>query len=150
MQPKRTFLSWFITVCCIAFATALAEHYHLWELMDRKDETKISWIILGIATITSLYIGWFAYRKTATKDVMNRLWFISDAMITLGMIGTVAGFLIMMGDSFSSLDTKDPTAIQKTIQTVGSGMGTILVTTLMGLVTSVLLKLQLVIIDHED
>jgi hypothetical protein len=149
MTDKKNFMYWFLSICCMVFVAAIANRYHLWTIMDSKDATKISWLICAIFAGTSCAIGWFSYTSTATTDVMNRLWFVSDAMITLGMIGTVAGFLIMMGDGFNALDTKDPAAIQKTIQTVGTGMGTILVTTLMGLITSLLLKLQLVITDHE-
>jgi len=119
-------------------------------MMDAKDPTKISWIILAITATSTLATGFYAYKEEASMDVMNRLWFISDAMVTLGMIGTVAGFLIMMGDGFATLDAKDPTSMQNTIHTVAMGMGTILVTTLMGLVSSLVLKLQLVIIDHEE
>ena len=150
MLDNRPFLYWFFTVCCIGFLAALAQHYHFWAIMDAKDHTKISWVICAISAVASLLIGFYAYKGHASTDAMNRLWFISDAMVTLGMIGTVAGFLVMMGDGFTSMDPKDAAAMQNTIKTVGSGMGTILVTTLMGLITSVLLKLQLVIIDHEE
>lgn len=150
MRGNSGFLYWFLVICCVGLLSALAHYYGFWHVMDAKDETKISWGICAITVLTSLVIGWYAYARTASQDAMNRLWFISDAMVTLGMIGTVAGFLIMMGDGFNGLDARDPAAIQKTIQTVGSGMGTILVTTLMGLVSSVIIKLQLVIIDHEE
>ena len=150
MLEKRKFLFWFLVLCCLGFLSALGHHYNLWHLMDAKDPTKISWVILAITAVSSLATGYYAYKETASTDAMNRLWFISDAMVTLGMIGTVAGFLIMMGEGFSNLDPKDSTAMQNTIQTVATGMGTILVTTLMGLVASLVLKLQLVIIDHEE
>ena len=150
MNGRRHFLYWFLVVCCTAFLAAIAQHYGFWHAMDAKDDTKIGWIICGITVIATLATGREALRGTRSVDAMNRLWFISDAMVTLGMIGTVAGFLIMMGDGFTGLDAKDPAAIQKTIQTVGAGMGTVLVTTLMGLIASVLLKIQLVIIDNEE
>jgi len=149
MLEKRKFLFWFLIFCSLGFASALGYHYGLWQMMYAKDSTMISWIITVIAIASTLCIGYYAYGETASTDVMNRLWFISDAMVTLGMIGTVAGFLIMMGDGFASLDSKDSSAIQETIKTVARGMGTILITTLVGLVASLVLKLQLVIIDNE-
>jgi hypothetical protein len=150
MENKHNFLYWLITTCCITVLAVIAQRFHLWAIMDSKDATKISWLICGITIITSLAIGFISFKQYTNINIMNRLWFISDAMITLGMIGTVAGFLIMMGDNFSNINAADPATIQKTIQTVGTGMGTILVTTLMGLVSSLLLKLQLVIVDHEE
>lgn len=134
----------------MALAAITAWDYGFWHAMDVRDETKISWLICAITVAASAIIGWHAYRRDATVRSMDRMWFISDAMVTLGMIGTVAGFLIMMGSGFTSIDVKDPAAIQRTIQTVGAGMGTIMMTTLMGLISSVLLKLQLVIVDHGE
>lgn len=118
--------------------------------MDEKDVTKISWLICIITLFSSIYIGYMSYTKSKSPIAINRLWFITDALITLGMIGTVAGFLIMLGDSFTNIDISDPITIQKTIQTMGIGMGTVLITTLMGLIGSVYLKAQLVLMDDEQ
>lgn len=150
MRDKMPFVWWFLVMCCTAVLCLLAQHHHLWALMDAKDVTKITWVTLAVSSAASLVIGACAYRGRAATDTLNRLWFLSDAMVTLGMIGTVAGFLIMLGDDFNKLNAADTASVQRMIQTVGSGMGTILVTTLMGLVASLWLKLQLVIIDHEE
>lgn len=136
-------------MCCVAIAAALGHHFHFWTMMDAKDETKISWAIVVITLAASLFIGYYSYIGQASKQAMNVLWYISDAMITLGMIGTVAGFLIMMDGGFANIDATDPASIQTTIKTLGSGMGTILITTLIGLAASMLLKLELVVTDHE-
>jgi hypothetical protein len=150
MKDKHDFLHWLIIVCCIAVGVAFAQNFHLWELMSAKDATKISWLICGITVATSFTIGFITYMNIKTVNRLNKIWFIADAMITLGMIGTVAGFLIMMGDGFSTININDQASMQKTMQSVGLGMGTILVTTLTGLISSLLLKLQLVVVDHEE
>jgi hypothetical protein len=148
MKQKHDFFYWLITACCIGLAVVFAQNSHLWEALNTKDVTKISWIICGIFTASSLVIGVIAYNKYSTFVTMERLWFISDAMVTLGMIGTVSGFLIMTGDGFNNINVSDTASMQKAMQTVGTGMGTVLVTTLMGLTSSVLLKLQLIIVNH--
>lgn len=151
MKENKDFFYWLIIICLIGLGAAFAQNVHFWEIMNAKDATKITWLICGIFPITSLVIGAIAYRKHATSVTMERLWFIADAMITLGMIGTVSGFLILAGgDSFSKLNPADTVSLQKTMQIMGTGMGTILVVTLMGLISSVLLKLQLVIIHHFE
>lgn len=149
-MSNKPFLYWLLIMCCLAFASIIGQHFDFWTMMDEKDETKIVWAICAITLISSLLIGRYAYIGHAKQYALNILWFISDAMITLGMIGTVAGFLIMMHGGFAQIDIADPGTIQGTIQTLGAGMGTILITTLMGLIASVLLKLQLVIIDEHS
>jgi hypothetical protein len=150
MKEKYKFLYWLIIVCCMVLVSAIAQNFHLWEIMNVKDATKISWAICAITAGASLSIGIAAYKQNASLHQMNILWFIADAMIYLGMIGTVFGFLIMMGDGFNGINIADPTSIQKILQSIGTGMGTILVTTVMGLISSLLLKFQLVVIDHEE
>ena len=62
-------------------------------------------------------------------------------MLKLGLIGTVIGFIIMLG-SLSDITTFDVTLLQGVLTTMGSGMGVALYTTLSALVTGVLIALQ--------
>tara|TARA_B100000989_G_C19510910_1_gene458987 strand:+ start:34 stop:594 length:561 start_codon:yes stop_codon:yes gene_type:complete len=68
-------------------------------------------------------------------------WFSADLMLKLGLIGTVIGFIIMLG-SLSDITTFDVTLLQGVLTTMGSGMGVALYTTLSALVTGVLIALQ--------
>lgn len=68
-------------------------------------------------------------------------WFTADIMLKLGLIGTVIGFIIMLG-SLSDITTFDVTLLQGVLTTMGSGMGVALYTTLSALVTGVLVALQ--------
>ena len=70
-------------------------------------------------------------------------------MITLGMIGTVAGFLLMLNTTFSSLDVKNVVNVQEAIADMAVGMSTALSTTLIGLICSILTKLQMVILENS-
>ena len=148
MRDRQEFFYWLITICCIVLAGVFAQNAHLWELMNSKDATKISWLICGIFVATSVTIGNISFTKKAPAILVDKLWFIADAMFTLGMIGTVSGFLILAGDALGHINPADVASLQNTIQTLGSGIGTIAVTTLMGLISSLLLRLQLEIVDH--
>lgn len=150
MIKHSKFLYWLVSFSLMVFSAILAQKFGLWAVMDEKDVTKISWLICIITVFSSLFIGYISFIKDKNPVAINRLWFVSDALITLGMIGTVAGFLIMLGDSFTNIDISDPITIQKTIQTMGIGMGTVLITTLMGLIGSVYLKAQLVLLEDEQ
>ena len=68
-------------------------------------------------------------------------WFSADIMLKLGLIGTVIGFIIMLG-SLSDITTFDVSLLQGVLTTMGSGMGVALYTTLSALVTGVLIALQ--------
>ncbi len=68
-------------------------------------------------------------------------WFCSDVMLKLGLIGTVIGFIIMLG-SLANITTFDVTLLQGVLTTMGSGMGVALYTTLSALVTGVLIAIQ--------
>jgi hypothetical protein len=148
MIDRKDFFYWLITICSVGLAAAFAQNAHLWELMYIKDATKISLLICGIFFFTSLTIGTIAYKKRSTQITMEKLWFISDALVTLGMIGTVTGFMIMMGDKFNTVNFADIASLQDLFKSVGAGIGTITVTTVMGLTTSLLIKLQLQFVDH--
>ena len=60
------------------------------------------------------------------------------------MIGTVIGFLLMLGTAFTNLDVSNSAALQDALASMAVGMSTALYTTLIGLVSSLILKVQLV------
>ncbi len=74
-------------------------------------------------------------------------WFFVDAMIKLGLLGTIVGFIFMLG-SVADSSNLDLNAMQKVMQQMSSGMGTALYTTLAGLIGSLLLALQYQLLDR--
>lgn len=78
----------------------------------------------------------------------NIYWFASDAVLSLGMMGTLIGFLIVLGQAFIGIDPSSIESMTAAITILASGMSTALVTTLTGLIVSIWLKLQLVIIEN--
>jgi flagellar motor component MotA len=93
------------------------------------------------------YKLWKSSVKGDEKYTYDREWFVSEMVITLGMIGTVIGFIYMLYSVFSNLNINDTYAIQESLTQMASGMGTALLTTLVGLVSSVLIKSQLVMVE---
>lgn len=76
-------------------------------------------------------------------------WFVSETMLSIGMIGTVVGFIYMLTTVFTDINVDDTASVQDALAIMATGMGTALWTTLIGLVCSVILKLQLVLIDES-
>ncbi len=68
-------------------------------------------------------------------------WFFSDILMRLGLIGTVIGFVLMLGTVYQLKDN-DIQALQQLLGTMGSGMQVALYTTLSGLGSAMLVSLQ--------
>ena len=68
-------------------------------------------------------------------------WFVADLLLSLGLLGTVIGFILMLGP-ISGLDTTDESAIKGALAAMSGGMAVALYTTLTGLIGGMLLKVQ--------
>lgn len=74
-------------------------------------------------------------------------WFIADAMLKLGLLGTVIGFIIMLG-SVAGITSFDTSVMQDILARMSNGMGIALYTTLTGLICGALLGLQCHLLDR--
>ena len=77
-------------------------------------------------------------------------WFVADGVLSLGMVGTLAGFLMVLYSTFQGLDVGDTDSMKKAIETLATGMGTALLTSLVGLVASITMKFQLVTLEGKN
>jgi biopolymer transport protein ExbB/TolQ len=74
-------------------------------------------------------------------------WFIADIMVKLGLLGTIVGFIFMLG-SVTETTNLDINTMQRILKEMSRGMGTALYTTLAGLTGSVLLTVQYRLLDR--
>ena len=74
-------------------------------------------------------------------------WLIADMMIKLGLLGTVIGFIVMLG-SVAVIENADITTIQNMLTDMSDGMRIALFTTLTGLLAGLLLGLQYHFLDR--
>ena len=74
-------------------------------------------------------------------------WFCADLMIKLGLLGTIVGFIFMLG-SISTMQDVDTNAMRVVLQQMGSGMSTALLTTMAGLGCSMVLGVMYFLLDH--
>ncbi len=72
--------------------------------------------------------------------------FASDVLLKLGLLGTIVGFILMLLP-VGEIEQFDPSLIQQLLSSMSGGMAVALYTTLAGLITSTLLKLQYHILD---
>ena len=81
------------------------------------------------------------------KNPHNLGWFFTDIMIKLGLLGTIIGFVLMLGSVVNVTDF-DVNTMQNILKQMSSGMGTALYTTFAGLVCSILTAAQFYLLDQ--
>ena len=74
-------------------------------------------------------------------------WFVADMLIRLGLIGTVIGFIMMLGTVYQ-LRQDDIIGFKALLGTMGAGMQVALYTTLSGISASMLLSVYCKIMDR--
>jgi hypothetical protein len=122
--------------------------------VNQADVTKLSFVILTIFLIFTIRTGKETYRLSKEEELTEHDialfyknsetgWFVSDILLTLGMIGTVAGFIYMLSTSFAEVNFESIGTVHGVLASMGTGMSTALYTTASGLICSLLLKLQL-------
>ena len=79
--------------------------------------------------------------KLKLYEFVDNGFFISDLLLKLGIIGTVIGFIIMLG-SLSAIDEMNLSKMNNLLLSMSAGMKVALYTTLTGLIGSILLSIQ--------
>ena len=144
----KAFLQWwlFFVMQIIILAAAYVYELHLYIL--NNDQTYISFILIGIWLLTSSRIGYKMGKKINSSN--EKFWFVAETCMAIGMMGTVLGFILMLGGSdLASIDPTDTEGMKNVIGQLAKGMATALLTTLTGLIVSVSLRTQLMIGEGE-
>lgn len=74
-------------------------------------------------------------------------WFLAGALVKLGLLGTVIGFVLMLR-SVGAVESFDVGDVQRIMQLMSQGMGVALYTTLVGLLSSMALGFQYLCADQ--
>ena len=140
-------LKWWLIFCLTLLGVGIAVYFDLHTKLYQGDQTKLSFVIFTIFMATSVWIGHKTYMKDTDGEVG---WFIAESCLALGMVGTVTGFLLMLGTAFANIDVTNAVSLQNALGFMAIGMSTALYTTLIGLVCSLIIKVQLVNLEvHE-
>jgi len=144
-------LRWWLIFCLTILGVLASIHFDLHILLEDADQTKIGFLILGMTGLSTIWIGrrtFFCVKKGRELNPLETEWFIAESCLTLGMVGTVIGFILMLGTTFSAIDVTDLRSLQLAIEGMASGMSTALYTTLVGLISSLILKVQLINLEN--
>lgn len=145
MTRKR--LLWWLTVCIQLLLIAVAGYYGFFNFVAEKDVTYLSELIFVTWALTTIVIGFKLFRSYS--DDYTKQWFFAEACMTIGMIGTVIGFLLMLSGAFSELDPSNVQLMKQAIGEMAVGLSTALITTLNGLIASLFVKLQIIIVEEH-
>ena len=147
MQIRRKLLKWWLIFCLTLLGFGTLYHFNMHSQLYYADVTKLSFLIIIIFVFTSVWIGRKTYDLETTSVIDEKIdvgWFIAESCLALGMVGTVTGFLYMLGTAFENIDITDATTLQDALASMAKGMSTALYTTLTGLIASLIIKVQLV------
>jgi hypothetical protein len=148
------FWKWWTSIVLLSLFGAFMQYqYSLFDFVYEKDVSRITFLISFIFILTTIKIGIESWRQQFTdKNHRNIdiLWFSSDVLMSIGMVGTLIGFLLVLTTTFTNIDTTSASAMKAVIGTLASGMGIALMTTLAGLVSSIVIKFQLVMLESSD
>jgi hypothetical protein len=156
IEKYSIFLRWWLFFSIISFGTFMLIFAGIIQKINHGDITKISFLIYVVFVIFTLRTGMDTYQLCREEEGQiskgkieffakrNEVgWFTSDILLSLGMIGTVLGFIFMLSTSLSEVNPSNTQSLRSALIQVSTGMSTALYTTAAGLVCSLLLKLQL-------
>ena len=103
----RSLLKWWLIFCLILLGMCTCVYFNIHKELYAADVTRLSFLIISIFTCTSIWIGTKTYKVGIQQDYNQKSdvgWCISESCLALGMVGTVTGFLIMLGTAFENVD----------------------------------------------
>ena len=143
----KSLLKWWLIFCLTLLGLCTCVYFNIHKDLYAADVTRLSFLIISIFTCTSIWIGTKTYKVGIQQDYNQKSdvgWFIAESCLAIGMVGTVTGFLIMLGTAFANVDVTNSVTLQQALSDMAIGMSTALWTTLVGLVCSLIIKVQLV------
>lgn len=146
---NNLFLQWWLLNFFIFVISVICFKFGVFHEIYHKDSSYLCFVIMGIYIFVSGYNGYLCKKESVLDSELEWGWFMSEFCLSLGMIGTVIGFIQMLS-GFSSIEGGGTKAIQVLIGKMSYGMSTALYTTLAGLIFGNLIKLQCFKIDRQQ
>lgn len=154
MITNYTMLRWWAMACSMLVSAAVIQYKGLFKALWFADPTGLSFVALGIFVILTGFAGVLTYRISNNfpdseiyKNSIRYLpacWYASELLMAIGMMGTLIGFMMMLGPALAGFDLAGIASAKTGIFGMATGMSTAVSVTLIGLLTSHLMKLQLI------
>lgn len=158
IQQYNKFFTWWVSILLLATGIFWAEYHGIITVILVTDVTKITSLITVIFIISNLFLGYSALKmgdahyvrvnKQRLQKRMDSFWFISEQLMALGMLGTVIGLIHMLSANFIGTDLQNG-SMQGLLANMWKAMGLALYTNAVGLIASIILKIQVYYVGHE-
>ena len=137
-------------------AIFFAEQKSAISTIIKNDLSHIALLIMGLYVVVSLYVGRLSYlsdqiNKNKEKEAKGYLlkrcelgWFAAEHFFSLGLLGTIVGLIFA---TEGSLDSSIPT--NEIVAGLKEGLNTAFYTTVCGIVFSLPLQVQLMVLKHK-
>ena len=149
----KTFTKWFLFNAVVLTAVFFAEQKGAMSLIVENDLSHISVLIMALYLFFSGFVGRLCYLADKTKtgrereDLLKRAdvgWFAAEHFFSLGLLGTIIGLTIATQTSL-----KDTGSISEIVAGLKVGLNTAFYTTICGIIFSIPLQIQLMILKDE-
>ena len=154
-----TFTKWFLLNAVMATALFFAEQKGVISDIIKNDLSYISILIMSLYLFVSLFVGRLCYlsdkmskdnpeKKLKEKDFLAKRadvgWFAAEHFFSLGILGTIIGLVIA---TEGNLDSALP--LSEIVAGLKAGLNTAFYTTVCGIVFSLPLQIQLMILKFK-
>lgn len=145
VETMRYVAYWWIFFWLQVAAYGLAAHFGVFHMIEAADVSRLSYVIIALHAGATLWVGYntlgvarFGQQHEYHHDSG---WFFSEVAMIFGMIGTIAGFIFTL---VATLGTGiDPSQLNQVVADLAKGIGTAGWTTLLGLIASFCIKVQM-------
>lgn len=150
------FLAWWVSILLLATGVFWAGYfgfiYEIWV----SDITYITSIIAAVFILINAFLGWISFKvrdpdyvdsnRELVKNRLETVWFTSEQIMALGMLGTVIGLIHMLAANF--IGANGDANMQMLLGDMWKAMGLALYTNAVGLICSIALKVQVYIVGY--
>ena len=156
MKNMTTFTKWFLLNALVLTALFFAEQKGAISLMVKNDVSHITILIMVLYVIVSAYVGRLCYlsdkinskRKDDAVDYLFKRadlgWFAAEHFFSLGLLGTIFGLCVA-----TSTNLSETAPVAQVVSGLKEGLNTAFYTTICGIVFSLPLQVQLMILKFK-
>ena len=145
-----TFTKWFLLVAVTGTGIFFAEAKGAISLIIQNDKSYLALLIMLLFGVMTIRVGQLCFRadvaKDDEKDHLSKKaelgWFTAEHFFSFGLLGTIIGLVLATG---GSLDGSNP--VSEIVAGLKTGLNTAFYTTICGIVFSILLQLQLLVLQ---
>ena len=155
-NKMSTFIRWFLLNAVILTAIFFAETNGVISLMIKNDVSYLTIVIMFLYVVVSIMVGRLCYLSDKIKEGREREakrhlsrraelgWFAAEHFFSLGLLGTVIGLCLA-----TSTNLNEQAQVGDIVAGLKVGLNTAFYTTICGIVFSLPLQLQLIILRFK-